>query len=37
LAFFDGLEEVRPGITYPRILQLLTDEGLINTGDLCAR
>ena len=36
LAFFDGLEEVRPGITYPRILQLLTDEGLINTGDLSA-
>lgn len=34
LAFFDGLDEVRPGITYPRILQLLTDEGLINTGDL---
>lgn len=32
--FFDGLEEVRPGISYMRILQLLTDEGLINTGDL---
>ncbi|SEG13959.1 response regulator [Jhaorihella thermophila] len=32
--FFDGLEEVRPGISYMRILQLLTDEGLINTEDL---
>ena len=27
---FDGVEEVRPGITYPRILQLLTEEGIVN-------
>ncbi len=32
--FFDGLEEIRPGVSYIRILQLLTDEGLINTEDL---
>ncbi|WP_264211595.1 response regulator [Leisingera thetidis] len=34
LNIFDGLEEVSPGITYMRILQLLTDEGLINTGEV---
>ena len=34
LNIFDGLEEVSPGISYGRILQLLTDEGLINTGEL---
>ncbi|MEM7319353.1 MAG: response regulator, partial [Pseudomonadota bacterium] len=28
---FDGLEEVGPGISYTRILELLTDEGLVNT------
>ncbi len=33
LNIFDGLEEVGPGISYMRILQLLTDEGLINIGD----
>ncbi|MCK0151373.1 ATP-binding protein [Marivita sp. S6314] len=33
LAIFDGLEEVRPGITYPRILQLLTEEGIVNIGN----
>ncbi|MCM2562581.1 response regulator [Lutimaribacter sp. EGI FJ00015] len=32
--FFDGLREVRPGITYPRILQLLTEEGIVNIGDM---
>lgn len=31
---FDGLEEVVPGISYMRILQLFTDEGLVNTEDL---
>ncbi|WP_027236110.1 response regulator [Leisingera caerulea] len=36
LNIFDGLEEVAPGISYMRILQLLTDEGLINTGDMAA-
>ncbi len=34
LDFFDGLEEVAPGISYMRILQILTDEGLVNTGEL---
>ncbi|MCB1312798.1 MAG: response regulator [Sedimentitalea sp.] len=28
---FDGLEEVAPGVSYPRILQIMTDEGLVNT------
>ena len=36
VGFFDGLEEVVPGISYARMLQILTDEGLINTGDLSA-
>ena len=27
---FDGLEEVTPGVSFPRILQLLTDEGLVD-------
>ena len=30
LVVFDGLEEVAPGIPYARILQLLTDEGIVN-------
>ncbi len=34
VGFFDGLEEVTPGVSYMRILQLMTDEGLINTEDL---
>ena len=33
LSVFDGLEEVRPGITYARLLQLLTDEGIVQIGD----
>ncbi|MFP7569421.1 ATP-binding protein [Marivita sp. S2033] len=33
LAVFDELEEAQPGITYPRILQLLTEEGILNIGD----
>ena len=31
---FDGLEEVVPGVSYARLLQLLTDEGLVDTEDL---
>ncbi|MGR3562492.1 MAG: response regulator [Heliomarina sp.] len=31
---FGGLDEVAPGIPYSRILQLLTDEGLVDTQDL---
>jgi signal transduction histidine kinase/DNA-binding response OmpR family regulator len=33
--FFDGIEEVQTGITYPRLLQLLTEEGIVNIGDTC--
>lgn len=33
LSVFDGLEEVCPGITYPRLLQLMTEEGIIDPGD----
>ncbi|WP_170515686.1 response regulator [Ruegeria atlantica] len=32
LSLFDGLEEVSPGISYARILEILTDEGLIDIG-----
>jgi signal transduction histidine kinase/CheY-like chemotaxis protein len=35
LAVFEDLEEVQPGITYPRILQLLTEEGIVNIGSEC--
>ncbi|MDG1456709.1 MAG: response regulator [Pseudoprimorskyibacter sp.] len=30
---FEGLKEVCPGISYPRILQLLTEEGIVDPGD----
>ncbi|WP_010142118.1 histidine kinase dimerization/phospho-acceptor domain-containing protein, partial [Oceanicola sp. S124] len=30
---FDGLEEITPGVTYMRTLQLATDEGVIDIGD----
>ncbi|SEO57605.1 hypothetical protein SAMN04490248_10744 [Salinihabitans flavidus] len=33
LAVFDGLEEIEPGVTYMRILQLITEEGIMNIGD----
>ena len=33
LSVFDGLEVVRPGITYSEILQVITDEGVFNIGD----
>lgn len=32
LAVFDGLEEVQPGVPFARILQLLTEEGVVDTG-----
>ncbi|AVO38953.1 response regulator [Pukyongiella litopenaei] len=31
---FEGLEEIAPGVSYMRILQLMTDEGLVDTQDL---
>lgn len=34
LAVFDKLEEIKPGVNYVTILQVLTDEGIVNTGDL---
>lgn len=34
LRVFDGLEEIRPGISYPEIVRLAVEEGIINTGDL---
>jgi signal transduction histidine kinase/CheY-like chemotaxis protein len=33
LSHFDGLEELVPGIHYVRILQLLTEEGIVNIGE----
>ena len=30
---FDGLEDVKPGVSYVTLLQLLTDEGIVNIGD----
>jgi signal transduction histidine kinase/DNA-binding response OmpR family regulator len=33
LSHFDGLEELVPGIQYARILQLLTEEGIVNIGE----
>lgn len=34
LDIFDGIEEVGPGVSYARILQLMTDEGIVNTESL---
>ena len=34
IAVFEGLEEVTVGVSYVRILQLLTEEGIVDTGDL---
>ena len=31
---FDGLEAIQPGVNYVTILQALTDEGIVNTGDM---
>lgn len=33
LAVFDGLEAVKPGISYIEILQFLTEEGIVNIGN----
>lgn len=33
LAVFDGLEEMAPGVPYLRILELMTEEGIVNTGE----
>lgn len=34
MTVFDGLEEVQPGVPYARILQLLTEEGIVDIGEL---
>ena len=34
LTVFDNLEVIRPGVHYVTILQVLTDEGIVNTGNL---
>ncbi len=34
LAVFDGLEAVQPGVSYVEILQLLTEEGIVDIGDM---
>lgn len=33
LSIFDGLDEITTGVSYARMLQLMTEEGIINTGD----
>ncbi len=34
LSIFEGLEIICPGVNYITILQALTDEGIVNTGDM---
>ncbi len=34
LAVFDGLEDIKPGVSYVTVLQLLTEEGIIDIGDM---
>jgi signal transduction histidine kinase/CheY-like chemotaxis protein len=34
LGIFEGLEEVLPGVPYARIVQLMTEEGIVNTEKL---
>ena len=34
LGVFDGLEAVKPGVSYIEILQFITEEGIFNIGDL---
>lgn len=34
LSVFEGLEVIKPGVNYVTILQALTDEGIVNTGDI---
>ncbi|MBY6090700.1 response regulator [Maritimibacter alkaliphilus] len=37
LSVFDGLEEVAPGVTYIRLLQLITEEGIVDIGEMSPR
>ena len=34
LSVFDGLEDVRPGISYVEILQCATEEGIVDIGEM---
>lgn len=34
MAVFDGLEAVRPGVSYAEILQFMTEEGIVDIGDV---
>lgn len=34
LKIFDGLEDVRPGVSYIEILQFATEEGIVNIGKM---
>ncbi|MBU2937211.1 MULTISPECIES: ATP-binding protein [Pacificibacter] len=34
LSVFDGLEDVRPGISYSEILDLAVEEGIVDIGDM---
>jgi signal transduction histidine kinase/DNA-binding response OmpR family regulator len=34
LAVFDGLEDVKPGVSFVTVLQFLTEEGIVNIGDM---
>jgi signal transduction histidine kinase/DNA-binding response OmpR family regulator len=37
LTIFDKLEVIKPGVHYVTILQVLTEEGIVNTGSLAAQ
>lgn len=34
LTMFEDLEDMKPGVTYPEMLLILTDEGIVDTEDL---
>ncbi len=34
LSVFDDLEDMKPGVTYPEMLLILTEEGIVDTEDL---
>ncbi len=34
IGIFDGLEDVKQGVSYVEILQFITEEGIINIGDM---
>jgi signal transduction histidine kinase/DNA-binding response OmpR family regulator len=36
IGVFDGLDEIEPGVTYIRMLQLATEEGIVDIGEMSA-